>query len=369
MLRGSVDVVGGLHVPARDVDSPVMILAGGTGGHVFPGLAVAEELRGRRVPVVWLGGTRGIETRVVPAAGIDLEQIDVAGLRGGGLLRWIAAPLKVGMAAWRAGRVLRQRRPRVVLAFGGFAAGPGGLAAWLLRQSLVVHEQNSRAGLTNRVLARLARRTLCGFPGALPRSEHVGNPVRRAITQEATSTSSSALGRLLVLGGSQGARALNEVLPAAVAAMASEQRPAVRHQTGVEDVETVRKAYADLGVGAEVEPFIEDMPAAYRWADLVVCRAGALTLAELAIARLGAVLIPLPHAADDHQTTNARYHADAGAAILVPQAELEGGRLSKLLSELYQQPERLQAMGAANARLAMPNAARDVADVCLEVAA
>src|SRR5690606_21778158 len=284
------------------MNAPVLILAGGTGGHIFPGLAVAEALRARQVPVVWLGARGAMETRLVPAAGIELDTIDVAGLRGKGALTLLLAPLRLLRALWQALAVLRRRRPRAVLSFGGYAAGPGGLGAWLLRRPLLVHEQNRAPGFTNRVLARLARRVMCGFPGSFPgrASEDVGNPVRPAIAalpmpaQRLAGREGPA--RPLVLGGSQGAAALNRGLPEAIARLPGAARPQLRHQCGERHADAARAAYAAAGVAASVEPFIADMAEAYAWADLVVCRAGALTLAELCAAGVGAVLVPFPAA-------------------------------------------------------------------------
>lgn len=350
-----------------------MILAGGTGGHVFPGLAVAQELRSRDVPVVWLGGSEGIETRVVPAAGFPLEQVRVSALRGKGTLSWMTAPFRVARATREAAAILRRCNPRCVLAFGGFAAGPGGLAARLQRRALVVHEQNRIPGLTNRVLARIATVVLCGFPDAFANGTFSGNPVRAEIVQlnaEARpAPQASRPARLLVLGGSQGARAINDALPGCIAATALGNDLTVRHQSGVADSQRVAELYRDFGVSAEVEPFIDDMVDAYRWADLVVCRAGALTLAELALAGLAAVVVPLPTAADDHQTANARYHADAGAAVLQPQETINPEAFAPVLASLLTQRERLQAMGQAHRKLATPDAARRVAEACLAVAA
>lgn len=355
-------------------ERPVMILAGGTGGHIFPGLAVARALRERGVPVAWLGSQGGMETRLVPQAGIAIETVASRGVRGKGALALLQAPFRVARAVWQAMAVLRRHRPRAVISFGGFAAGPGGLAAWLLRQPLLVHEQNRAPGMTNRVLARLARRVLCGFPDSfrgIP-SEMVGNPVRAeiAIVPPPAQRLAGRPGapRLLVLGGSQGARALNAAVPRALAALKGSLQVEVRHQCGESLADDSRRAYAEAGVEASVEPFIQDMAAAYGWADLVVCRAGALTLAELCAAGVGSVLVPLPGAVDDHQTRNAEYLAERGAARLLPQSEDLAARLAESLQALLGDRATLLAMAQSARALAMPEAAQRVAEACLEEA-
>lgn len=350
---------------------PVMILAGGTGGHIFPGLAVARVLRARGVPVVWLGAVGRMETRLVPEHGIEIDAIDIAGLRGKGTLALLGAPLRVLRAIRSAGCVLRRRRPCAVIAFGGFAAGPGGIAARLLRLPLIVHEQNRAPGMTNKILVRFARRVLAGFPDSFPgkREEAVGNPVRAQIAAlpapAARFAGRSGPIRLLVLGGSQGARVLNQALPAALAALARTDLE-IRHQCG----ETLRReaeaAYAQGGVAASVEPFIADMAAAYAWADLVVCRAGASTLAELCAAGVGSVLVPFAAAVDDHQTRNADYLVQAGAALRLKQDDALAANLRAALPSLLDDPARRLAMAQAARGLARPEAAERIADIVLE---
>ena len=354
---------------------PVLIMAGGTGGHVFPALAVAAELTARGVAVAWLGTRRGLESRVVPAAGYPLETMRVSGLRGKGVLRLLLAPFMLVLALWQALVIQLRLRPRAVLGMGGFAAGPGGVIAWLLRRPLLIHEQNSVAGLTNRWLVPLARTVMVAFPGSLPascRPLHTGNPVRREITQlptpdERFANRSGAL-RVLVIGGSLGARALNETVPAAVQQLAAADALQVHHQTGKDDVDTVQAAYAAQGVDARVEAFVEDMAAAYAWADLVVCRSGALTVAELAVVGVASVLVPYPYATDDHQTGNARFLADAGAAVLMPQSTLSADKLAGLLADFLQQRDMLTEMAGRARELALPDAARRVAEQCLQAA-
>ncbi|RMG56650.1 MAG: undecaprenyldiphospho-muramoylpentapeptide beta-N-acetylglucosaminyltransferase [Gammaproteobacteria bacterium] len=349
---------------------PVMIMAGGTGGHIFPALAVARALDAEGVPVVWLGSRGGMETRIVPEQGIPAEWISIRGLRGKGLRGWIVAPWRILYAVSQALGALRRHQPRAVLGMGGFAAGPGGVAAWLRRTPLIIHEQNSVAGLTNRLLARLARCVLTGFPGVLPGAHVVGNPVRDEILQlpapaERWAGREGPL-RLLVVGGSLGARVFNETLPEALARLPREDRPEVCHQAGERGLQEAVDAYRRAGVEAEVRAFIGDMAAAYAWADLVICRAGALTVAELAAAGLPAILVPYPHAVDDHQTGNARYLAEGGAGWLLPQTEFVPERLADLLAgmeraELLQRAERARA-------LAQPQATTEVARACLDAA-
>src|SRR5881396_3334226 len=293
----------------------IMIMAGGTGGHVFPGLAVADHLRKVGWRVVWLGAKTGMEATLVPKHGYDMAWVSFSGVRGRGLL----------VAFWQSARAIFAHRPDVVLGMGGYISFPGGMMAALLGRALVVHEQNAIPGFANKVLAGVADRVLCAFPGALKRATLTGNPVRPEIAEIAAPDSRYAERsgplRILVLGGSLGAKALNEVVPQAVALLTGE-RPVLTHQSGAQHVDSLRRAYSAAGVPAKTSAFIEDMAAAYAEADLVVCRAGATTVAEIAAAGVASVLIPYPYAVDDHQTANARFLADAGAAVLVPQSEL-----------------------------------------------
>lgn len=355
--------------------APVLIAAGGTGGHVFPALAVADELRARSVPVIWLGTRAGLEARVIPAAGIDMEWLDVAGVRGKGLATRLRAPASIAHACWQAWRILRRRRPRALLGMGGFVAGPGGLVAPLARVPLVVHEQNAVAGLTNRILARIARRVLEAMPGTFPAQRdaiHTGNPVRSDITALPAPAerfaARSGPPRVLILGGSQGARALNERLPQALARLPEELRPEIHHQCGQRHVDAARAAYAQAGVDATITPFIEDMAAAYGRTDLVIGRAGAMSVWELAAAGVGALLVPYPHAVDDHQTVNARWLADAGAAVVIQERELDAERLARELETLLGDRPGLADRAARARALARPDAARAVADAVEEVA-
>lgn len=359
-----------------EAQAPVLIMAGGTGGHIFPGLAVAAALRARDVPVLWLGARGGMENRIVPQHHLPLHTLPVTGLRGKGLRQRIAAPFmlaRAGIAAWR---TLRETRPRSVLSMGGYVAGPGGVAAWLQRRPLLVHEQNRIAGFTNRVLAKFARKAMAGFADAFPEPLHAewtGNPVRveiAALPLPATRFANRAgQPRLLVLGGSLGARTLNLDLPRALSLIPADRRPEVLHQCGQAHLEATRAAYARAGIEARIEPFLDDMAAAYAWADLVVCRAGALTLAELAAAGLGAVLMPYPHAVDDHQTKNAEAFVNIGAAELVHDREFEPARFAGLLERLLRDGGKRLAMANAARTLAKPDAAAVIAQRCLEVAA
>ncbi|WP_386083256.1 undecaprenyldiphospho-muramoylpentapeptide beta-N-acetylglucosaminyltransferase [Vreelandella sp. F11] len=353
-----------------NVSRRVLIMAGGTGGHVFPALSLANALQAEQVDVEWLGSPRGIENRLVPEAGIKLHTIAVSGLRGNGLMGWLKAPLNLSRAVLQARAVIREFKPQVVVGLGGFASGPGGLAAWLTRVPLVIHEQNAVAGLTNRVLSRLAKRTYAAFPEAFgARADVIGNPVRDDIAalgslprDEATLASRPL--RLLVVGGSLGAVALNERLAPALATLPIEQRPQVRHQAGKGREQATADNYQQHGVSAEVSPFIDDMAAAYEWADLVVCRSGALTVAELAAAAKPALLVPFPFAVDDHQRINAQVLVKAGAAKCVIQSELTVERLSEFLNQLLV-PNTLAAM-AANARQAAHlDATKRLAEGCL----
>lgn len=355
----------------RREGAPVLILAGGTGGHIFPGIAVARVLQARGIAVSWLGSTQGLEGTLVPPTGIPLDQVEVSGLRGKGLRAVAMAPWRLLRAVAAARRVVGRVRPRAALALGGYASGPGGVAAWLCGVPLVVHEQNSVPGATTRLLRPLASRVLTGFPGALGRrGEHVGNPVRPEIgaisaPAERLAGRAGAL-RLLVLGGSQGARRLNQSLPAALALVGAGDI-AVRHQCGQAGVEATRAAYAERGLAAEVEPFIADMAAAYAWADLVVCRAGALTLAELCAAGAAAVLVPLPSAVDDHQTRNAELMVARGAALRIAESDHLDAQLAGAISSLRDARPRLLAMSQAARALARVDAGARIADACLAV--
>lgn len=356
-----------------NADAPVMILAGGTGGHIFPGLAVATALQSRGVKVLWLGADGGMETRLVPARGFPIDTIAVTGLRGKGMMALLMAPLRVLAAIRAAAGVLKMRNPCAVVSFGGYAAGPGGIAARLRGTPLIVHEQNRAPGMTNRVLARFAQCVLTGFPQTFRHvdEEVVGNPVRGEISElpppsQRFSQRTGAL-RLLVLGGSQGARALNTAVPQALTGMRDPVE--VRHQCGEKMRDDAQRSYAEANISASIEPFIADMAAAYAWADLVVCRAGALTLAELCAAGVGSVLVPFPQAVDDHQTRNAEYLVDHGAALLLPQSANLALELRTMLAALIADPTRRMAMAESARALSRPDAAQRVADIVIELTA
>ncbi|HET6545837.1 MAG TPA: undecaprenyldiphospho-muramoylpentapeptide beta-N-acetylglucosaminyltransferase [Rhodanobacteraceae bacterium] len=352
--------------------APVLIMAGGTGGHIFPGIAVGRELLARGVAVAWLGTNAGMEARLAPAAGFSVETLAFSGIRRKGPGTLLLSPLRLLRAVIAARGVLRRLAPRSVLSLGGYAAAPGGIAAWLARIPLVVHEQNRSPGFTNRLLAKFARRVLSGFADAFRHGEWVGNPVRAEIIalpapRERYAGRSGPL-HLLVLGGSQGAQALNAAVPQALAQASAELRGEVRHQCGTRHVESARAAYAAAGVAAQIDAFIEDMAGAYAWADLVICRAGALTVAELAAAGVPAILIPYPAAVDDHQTRNAETLVAAGAALLLPESEASASAIAASLDRLGNRAQLLAMAEAARAQ-ARPDAAARIADACLEVAA
>ena len=350
----------------------VLVMAGGTGGHVYPGLAVANRLIESGCSVEWLGTTRGLENEAVPKAGIHLHRIHVTGLRGRGLLGWLLAPFKLMRALSEAFITLRRVRPDVVLGFGGFASGPGGIAAWLLRAPLVIHEQNAIPGLTNRVLSRLATVSLEAFPQAFERRRGVrttGNPVRPSIAVvPAIKPDGRKQVRVLVLGGSQGAIALNRYVPEALAKAGKDVELNVRHQCGQAHEEATKQCYLENGLTVSPEPFIEDMADAYAWADLVICRSGAMTVSEVAAAGRAALFIPFPFAVDDHQRANAEFLVRAGAAQVVDQSSVETGKLIQTVDALIANRNTLKAMGEKARNIAMPNALEDVTNVCLEVA-
>ncbi|MFC3852395.1 undecaprenyldiphospho-muramoylpentapeptide beta-N-acetylglucosaminyltransferase [Salinispirillum marinum] len=344
----------------------VLIMAGGTGGHVFPALAVAERLQQRHVAVAWLGTAKGIENTVVPAAGLTLHRLTVTGVRGKSGMTRILAPWFIVQSIWQAWRLIQQLKPQAVLGMGGYASGPGGIAAWLSRVPLIIHEQNAVAGTTNRLLSRFARTVLSAFPRAFGpdvAAQVVGNPVRAELCDVASPVQ-RGLGmkkpyRLLVLGGSQGALAINQCVPKALALLAEDERPQVLHQCGAVHLAATEQAYAEANVVAQVTPFIDDMGAALLNADAVVARAGALTVAEIAAVGLGSILIPFPHAIDDHQTANAQTLADIGAATLLQQDKMTPDTLARALEELLQHETLLNRAAAARAA-GMPEATERV---------
>ena len=353
-----------------------MIMAGGTGGHVMPGLAVAYEMRARSWDVVWLGNPTGMEAELVPRHDIPMRWVRIGGLRGKGLATRLAMPFRLLRACWQALRVLRDVRPSVVLGMGGYVAFPGGLVASLLRRPLVIHEQNAVAGMTNRWLSHLAGTVAEAFPGSFGRAGAVvttGNPVRREIAglppPEQRFAGRSGRLRLLVVGGSQGAAALNRLVPRAVAALPDALRPLVLHQAGPRELEATTALYRELGVEADVRAFVDDMAAAYGAADFALTRSGALTVSELAAAGLGALLVPFPAAVDDHQASNAAFLVEAGAARMLREAELTPERLARELLEVLEGGrERPLAMARAARRVAVTDAAERLAGLCIAAA-
>ncbi|MEM7083673.1 MAG: undecaprenyldiphospho-muramoylpentapeptide beta-N-acetylglucosaminyltransferase [Pseudomonadota bacterium] len=354
--------------------SRILVMAGGTGGHIFPALAVAKKLRGLGCEVRWLGSQGGMEQRLVDKAGFEGDWISVAGVRGKGWRTKLLAPFRLVASVWQALRVLRLRRPDAVLGMGGFASGPGGLAAWLTRRPLIIHEQNAVAGTTNKVLSRLADKVFTAFPHAFGTRAQavVGNPVRDDIIalpvpEQRFAKREGAL-RVLVLGGSQGALALNEYVPRELAEWAKTQPISVLHQSGERTFSTAQDAYEGARLTVNVVPFITDMAQAYGWADLAVCRAGALTISELAAAGLAAVLVPFPFAIDDHQTLNAAYLEQVGAGRILAERDCQPGALVAMLKEVADDRGRLLAMATAARHQRQPDSANVVAVSCVELA-
>ncbi|VAW72341.1 UDP-N-acetylglucosamine--N-acetylmuramyl-(pentapeptide) pyrophosphoryl-undecaprenol N-acetylglucosamine transferase [hydrothermal vent metagenome] len=354
---------------------PVLVMAGGTGGHIFPALAVAKEMMARGIPVVWLGTKKGLEAKIIPAEGIPVKWLSVSGIRGKGKLRLLSAPFMLSWAITQALWVMISLRPRAVLGMGGFVTGPGGLAAKLTFRPICIHEQNAIPGMTNRLLSKIAKHVCEAFPqsfGKLKKTTLTGNPVRAEIVaivkpEERLANRSKPV-RLLVLGGSLGAQAINDTLPKALALLSSELMPEVRHQAGARNLEAAVNSYQQAGVKINPVAFIEDMAEAYAWADLILCRAGALTLAEITATGVASILVPYPHAVDDHQTANAKYLTDENAAILLPQPKLQADDLAETLKTLFADRDKLLTMAKAARHLAIPNSAEQVADIVLGMA-
>lgn len=348
-----------------------LIMAGGTGGHIFPGLALAQELRARGWQVHWLGTPGSMESRIVPPQGFALETIDFSGVRGKGLKTLALLPFKLLRAFWQAWGVVRRVRPDVVIGLGGYVTFPGGMMAVLAGKPLVLHEQNSVAGMANKVLAGVADRIFTAFPQVLKKGQWVGNPLRAAFTEQAGpeqrfARRSGAL-KLLVVGGSLGAKALNDLVPQALALLPEAQRPLVLHQSGAAQIEQLRANYAQAGVQAELTPFIDDTASAFAAADMIVCRAGASTVTEIAAVGAAALFVPFPYAVDDHQTTNARFLVDAGGGWLLQQADLSPQKLADML--LNMERETLVQYALAAKKMEKINATREVANACEELAA
>lgn len=359
----------------------VLIMAGGTGGHVFPALAVAKQFLKEGAEVLWLGTRAGFEADIVPKNNIPIRYITVTGLRGKSIWTLLLAPFRLFLALYQSICILRDFKPDVVLGMGGFVAGPGGLAAWLLRIPLVIHEQNAVAGTTNRILAQFAKRVLEAFPNTFPKQVHprfIGNPIREELLSMTLQPDSNRNDpknhpktdvplRLLIIGGSQGARALNELCPKAFQTLNPTERPTIWHQTGKKDIQTTQDQYQQAGVEARVVPFIVDMVDAYTWADLVLCRAGALTVSELAVVGLPSILVPFPFAIDNHQMVNGQFLANHKAAILISQSDLTPPKLADIVLELSRDRTRLLNMAGAARKLATLDAVTQVIVSCKEV--
>ena len=351
----------------------ILIMAGGTGGHVFPGLAVAELWRTQGYDVAWLGTLHGLDAKLVPAAHLSFYQIKITGLRGKGLVGYLQAPWKILRATIQSIKLIRKLQPDVVLSMGGYVAGPGGVAAWLLRKPLIVHEQNAIPGTTNKLLAYFAKQVLTAFPIAFKnhkKMQWVGNPIRASLSALPDSATRLA-GRtgalkILVLGGSQGAQKINQIIPTVLATLPLEQRPEIWHQTGARHLETTQQYYVQNNVTANVAPFIDDMTAAYSWADLVICRSGALTVSELAGAGVASILIPFPFAVDDHQTANAQVLVNVNAAIMIQERDLKLEKLLTLIQDFTQHREKLITMATQARTLAKPEATQQVVDICFK---
>ena len=364
------------------VDAPtLLVMAGGTGGHIFPGLAVADKLKAQGWHIHWLGTADRMEAEIVPAHGYNIFFINISGLRHKNLLAWVKLPFKLINALIQAIKVIKEVQPDVVLGMGGYASAPGGLAAWLMKKPLIVHEQNAAAGLTNRLLARIANKVCCAFPNAFAKNivtEVVGNPLRSSITSSAMSDDVKTSHNILVVGGSLGAQILNQTVPQAYAELIKSTQLTrdtdktfnVWHQTGKNKQKEVIAAYNQQNAVDEqvrVTEFIDDIGSAYQWADIVICRAGALTVSELAMAATPAIFVPLPHAVDDHQTKNAQYLVSCGGAVLMKQSSLTTSSLAKLLTELFVEPKILNTMSQAALASANADATGKVADICKQL--
>ncbi len=357
------------------VNPKILLMAGGTGGHVFPALAIAEELRRRGITVYWLGTSRGLEARVVPNKGFDLRYISINGLRGKRRLNLVTAPFKIAIALWQSLRLLWTLQPTAVIGMGGFVTGPGGVATWLTRTPLLIHEQNAIAGLTNRWLARIADVVMTAYPRTFPthyQAVHTGNPLRADIMAIPEKLELHQPLHILVIGGSLGAQVLNETIPQALldlttfrklSNLGSNLEIEIWHQTGEAHLTTMQNAYTNAPYSAKIVAFIENMAEAYQWADLVICRAGALTISELAQAGVASILIPYPHAVDDHQTRNGEYLVQQGAAMLLPQTELTADKLAKIISGLIQAPEKIIKMSQAARQCATPQALSKIIEI------
>ena len=355
---------------------PIIIMAGGTGGHIYPALAVAKYLLQKEVPLLWLGTTKGLEANIVPANGIRLLTISISGIRGKGIIKLVIAPFIILYALIQTIIIFIRNKPAAVLGMGGFASGPGGIAAWLMRIPLCIHEQNAIAGVTNKILSSLATFIMTAFPDTFPghkKQKVTGNPVRSEILNVGNNPSmtrkrDNSTFHILVLGGSLGSRKLNELVPETIDVLAGEVDMEVYHQTGEKHFEATRQKYSSLNLDVRLSPFISDMADAYGWADVVICRAGAMTIAEIEIVGLASILVPYPYAVDDHQTANAEYLSRNGAAIICQENDLSVEFLTDIIKQLANDNEKLGLMSDRAKSLAKPEAVREVADICMEVA-
>ncbi|CAB1276933.1 N-acetylglucosaminyl transferase [Candidatus Nitrosacidococcus tergens] len=354
----------------------ILMMAGGTGGHIFPALAVANVLRSKRVEVIWLGTHRGLEAKLIPKAGYPIEWISVNGLRGKGIITWLTAPIKLLIALFQALKILHKQKPSAVLGWGGFVSGPGGLGAWLLKIPLITHEQNAIPGTTNRILAHLSNQILEGFPNTFSKTlngKWIGNPVRAEIEsvnyiKKNTIRDKHAPIHLLVLGGSQGAQILNKVLPQTLSYLELNEFPKIWHQCGADREEEVITAYQAFRVDAKAVAFIDEISDAYIWADIVLCRAGASTIAELMAVGIASLLVPYPFATDNHQLANAQYLTNHDAALLLPEKELTPQKLAETLRYFNTHRDLLDTMAAAAHKLHLGNTAQRIAEECLQIA-
>ena len=346
----------------------LMVVAGGTGGHIFPGIAVADHMRQQGWTVSWVGTADRMEAQLVPKHGFEIDFVEVQGVRGNGITRLLKAPFMVLKAILVAKKIIKQRKPAVILAMGGYVTGPVGIAAKLSGVPLVIHEQNAVAGFSNKLLATVANQVLAAFPNAFANKvEVVGNPVRTSVSSIAKKPQTEQL-NVLVVGGSLGAQVLNDRLPEVFSILAKDFSLSVRHQSGRNNQGKLKSAYVGCKLDAQVDEFIHDMDAAYAWADLVICRAGALTVSEVAAAGKAALFVPLPHAVDDHQTANARYLVDQQGGLLMPQHDFTVEQLVKLLTPYFKQPSLLSDIADKAKQLAKSDATERVAKVCGELA-
>lgn len=349
----------------------VLIMAGGTGGHVFPGLAIAQYFKAQEIEVNWLGTHHGLEAQLVPKANIPLHCITISGVRGKGLKAILSAPFKLLFAIGQAMKVMRVFKPDVIIGMGGFVSGPGGIASFILRKKLVIHEQNAKSGMTNQWLAKIATKVLSGFPDTFSKNKKVvtiGNPIRQTIAAFSPPKGRlSSQPRLLVIGGSLGAQSINTLLPQALSLLNENERPQVWHQTGEKHYADTIELYKKAGIQARLSPFIHEMDQAYAWANMVLCRAGALTIAEICAAGLGAILVPYPYAVDDHQTANAHFMVKQKAAFLIQQSQLTSTLLADLLKELCTCADKRLQMAQAAYQLRITDATQKVFTICQEV--